>query len=235
MITKKENTVDRLKINIGILFKSPTEILSVGKMMITYSGGLSMILFLSRQLTGLLSQLLIFSMLIFSSVVVNSAVLPKMIEPQVGQSYYTRYNFKYEKGKHLATNYWRGEFVPFNTKVTLESMDKKKLVLDMDGVKINIVNVKKFTQRDIKEIASELLSPKKISLKGTSSDLAGDMQSGVMRLGMTKDQVLITRGYPPRHKTPSTKANTWVYWSSRFVQRSVVFEKGKLARGRGLY
>lgn len=178
--------------------------------------------------------LLVFNFL-GSSLVAQADILPEMIEPQEGQTYYTRYNFKFEKGRHVTTNYWRGELVPFNTKVTLVSLGGKKMVLDIDGVQVAFVNVKKFTKRSIEEIASELLAPKKISLKGVSGELSDDMEAGVMRLGMTKEQVLITRGYPPRHKTPSTKANTWVYWSSKFVQRSLVFQKGKLTRGRGLY
>ncbi|MGH1439871.1 MAG: hypothetical protein ACRBBR_07175 [Cellvibrionaceae bacterium] len=170
-----------------------------------------------------------------SSFATQAALLPKMIEPQEGQTYYTRYNFMFEKGRHVTTNYWRGELVPFNTKVTLVSLGGKKMVLDMDGVQITFVNVQKFTKRGIEKIASELLSPRKISLKGVSGELRDDMEAGIMRLGMTKEQVLMTRGYPPRHKTPSTKANTWRYWSSKFIQRSLVFQKGKLARGRGLY
>lgn len=181
------------------------------------------------------SQIMLAITLIASSLAAQSAILPKMIEPQEGQSYYTRYNFMFEKGRHVTTNYWRGELVPFNTKVTLVSMGRKKMVLDMDGVEITFVNAQKHTKRSMETIASELLSPKKLSLKGVSSELRSDMEAGVMRLGMTKEQVLITRGYPPRHKTSSTKANTWTYWSSKFIQRSLVFQKGKLTRGRGLY
>lgn len=167
--------------------------------------------------------------------VAHSAILPEQIEPQEGQSYYTRYNFWVEKEHHVTTNYSRGELIPFNTKVTLESIAGRNIVLDIDGRKITIINQQKHTQRDASAIASELLSPRKISLKGVAGELQDDMQAGIMRLGMTKEQVLMTRGYPPRHKTPSTKANTWVYWSSKFVQRSLVFEKGRLTRGRGLY
>jgi len=44
----------------------------------------------------------------------------------------------------------------------------------------------------------------------------------------------MTRGYPPRHKTPSLDGDTWVYWSSRFVHRTLVFQDGLLARGRSI-
>lgn len=179
--------------------------------------------------------LMLSALLAGNSSVSFAGLLPAQITPEVGSSYYTRYNFWVEKEKSPTTNYSRGELIPFNTKVTLEAVSKKKIVLNADGRKITLVNIRKHTQRDSAEIASELLSPKKISLSGISKSRQADMESGVLRLGMSKDQTIMTRGYPPRHKTPSIKANHWVYWTSRFVQRTVVFEQGKLARGRGLY
>ncbi len=191
---------------------------------------------ISKKLTAYTKQLLLALAIIALPVLTNAAdILPKMIEPQEGNEYYTRYNFKYEKGRHVTTNYWRGELIPINTKVTLVSMSKKRMVLDIDGQTVKFVNVKKHTKRGMEAIASELLSPKKIPLNKLSSELRSDIEEGILRLGMTKEQVLMTRGYPPRHKTPSTKANLWVYWSSKFVQRSLAFRKGKLTKGRGLY
>lgn len=180
--------------------------------------------------------LLLFTALIAGNSSVSMAdLLPEKISPEIGSSYFTRYNVWVEKEKSLTTNYSRGELIPFNTKVTLDAISAKKIVLNIDGRKITIVNVRKHTQRNTTEIASELLSANAISLSGVSESLQADMLSGVLRLGMSKDQALMTRGYPPRHKTPTIKANHWVYWTSRFVQRTVVFEGGKLTRGRGLY
>lgn len=177
----------------------------------------------------------LFALSLFISELAIAEIQPAAITPEAGQTYFTRYNFWVEKEKSAATNYARGELIPFNTQATLESVGKKKIVLNVDGRKLTIVNVRKHTQRDSAEIAAELLSPGKLSLGGIPTERRNDMESGILRLGMDKEQALITRGYPPRHKTPSTKANAWVYWSSRFVQQTVVFEDGKLTRGRGLY
>ena len=154
---------------------------------------------------------------------------------EVGQQYFTQYNIWVEKETHVTTNYSRGELIPLNTAVKVESIGGKTMLLDLDGRKIMIENVQKFTQRGIDTIAQELLGRSKVQLSGLSSDRRADIESGILRLGMTKEQAIMTRGYPPRHKTPSTKANNWVYWTSRFVQLTIVFENGKLTRGRGLY
>jgi hypothetical protein len=153
--------------------------------------------------------------------------------PEIGKTYFTQYNFKVENERHLTTNYWRGELIPLNSEVVLEVLSGNEMVIAIDGRRIRFENVRKFTLRNIEEIAEELLSPKKVDIPG-NSEQRDDIESGTLALGMTKEQVLMTRGYPPRHKTASTKASRWVYWSSRFVQLTLVFREGVLVEGRGL-
>lgn len=179
------------------------------------------------------SQVALVAFMAFASAVVSADILPEKITPEEGKEYYTRYNFKYEKNRHVTTNYWRGIFVPINTKVTLISLKKKKsLKLDIDGQIVTFVNARKHTQRSISEIAAELLSPTKISLKKVNPKFRDDLESGILRRGMTKEEVLITRGYPPRHRTPSTKSREWIYWDNRFLSGALVFDKdSKLLHG----
>ena len=49
---------------------------------------------------------------------------------------------------------------------------------------------------------------------------------GVVEEGMTKDQVQIAYGEPSRHRTPSMKADTWIYHESNAQTKRVVFKKG---------
>lgn len=172
------------------------------------------------------------AMAFVTAITLMSASLTANAAPPVkGEQYYTAYNFMIEKERHVTTNYWRSELIPINSKVTVDKLTKKKMVLDIDGRKITILNIKKHSKRTMAEIAEEMLSPKKTSIRGRFKE---DIKAGNLRVGMTKKQVIQTRGYPPAHKTPTTKSNLWVYWSSRFVQLSVAFEDGKLARARGV-
>jgi len=163
------------------------------------------------------------------------AVADNHTVPVEGKTYYTSYNFWVEKERHVTTNYSRGEMIPINTKATVESIGSKKMILDLDGRRITVRNVRKHTQRTTAEVASELLSETPINMANVPPAIRGDVESGLLRLGMSKEVAIMTRGYPPRHKTATTKANTWVYWSSKFVQLTIVFEKGVIARGRGLH
>ena len=38
------------------------------------------------------------------------------------------------------------------------------------------------------------------------------IEAGRIALGMTKEQVIVSVGYPPAHATPSMDAQTWKYW-----------------------
>ncbi len=176
----------------------------------------------------MIKRLLQLTTLLCTLAFANAAFAAKV---EIGKSYYTTHNFMFEKGRHVTTNYWRGEFVPVNTKVTVESMGKKKMVLSFKGTEVVILNKKAHTKRSMQEVADRMLSSKKVAVGGK---FAKDMKFGELRLGMTKQQVLKTRGYPPAHKTFSTESDRWIYWSSKFVQRTLVFENNKLVAGRGI-
>lgn len=167
---------------------------------------------------------------IFSSILMFTN-LATAATPEVGQTYFTQHNFLFEKGRHITTNYGRGELVPVNSEVTVKSIRRNKMVLTFQGQEITIDNVTKHTMKSLEEVGDLLLSSSRVNVGG---NFANDIRLGVMRLGMTKAEVIMTRGYPPAHKTVSTESDLWVYWNSRFVQMSLAFENGKLARGRGL-
>lgn len=151
--------------------------------------------------------------------------------PEVGKTYFTKHNFMFEKGNHITTNYSRGELVPVNSEVQVKSIRGNKMVLTFNGQDITIENAAKYTKKSIEEVGDRLLSTTPVNVTGK---FAKEIRFGEMRLGMTKDEVIMTRGYPPAHKTISTESDLWTYWSSRFVQLSIVFEDGKLVQGRGL-
>lgn len=188
-----------------------------------------------RSCAKALAALLISLTCILGSGANADGIQPVLIEPEVGKQYFTRYSFKEEKGKHNTTNYWRGNLVPINSRVKLLSMGRKKMAIELEnGSRVTFINVSKYTKRRMIEIASELLSPVQIPLDGLKSSIREGILSGDMRLGMNKEQVIMARGHPPRHKTPSIDNDIWTYWSSKFVKRTVVFDNGVLSEGRGL-
>ena len=165
------------------------------------------------------------------------SIAPPKIHPVVGKEYFTRYTFFEEKNEHITTNYSRGSIVPINTPVKLVSMSGSQLVLKRTdtGQDVKVKNEDKYTKKSIPEIASLMLSEQKTPLEKLPEVVAAAVRNGEMRKGMTKELVLMTRGYPPAHETPSIDGDRWVYWSSRFVKLTIVFSDGRLSEGRGIF
>lgn len=61
------------------------------------------------------------------------------------------------------------------------------------------------------------------------------IDKGELKKGMGKAAVLMAYGYPPQHMTPSTKVNSWSYWTSKFQRIEVRFnKKGRIYKIVGL-
>lgn len=165
------------------------------------------------------------------------SITPAPVSPVVGQNYFTRYTFHEEKNEHSTTNYARGPVVPINTPVQFVSMSGEKLTLKRldTGQEIKVENVEKYTKKPISQIAALMLSAEQTPLDLLPTEVAAAVRNGEMRRGMTKEVLIMARGYPPAHETASVESDRWVYWSSRFVKQTVVFVNGRLTEGRGLY
>jgi hypothetical protein len=164
------------------------------------------------------------------------SIAPAMVDPVVGHDYFLRFSLYHERNKHPTTNYARGTLVPINTPVKFVSMSKDIIVLRRSdtGEELKVENVQKFSKKSLVQIARIMLSEEKTPLDKLPGKLAGAIRSGQLIRGMTKEQVLMARGYPPAHETPSLDGDRWTYWSSRFANHAIVFVEGRLADGRGV-
>jgi hypothetical protein len=70
-----------------------------------------------------------------------------------------------------------------------------------------------------------ITSPQPVSLdRLTGSDRKG-VTDGKVYVGMSKQGVMTTLGYPAVHKTPSLDSNSWTYWKNRFRTMRVEFDQ----------
>lgn len=156
--------------------------------------------------------------------------------PEIGHEYYLAHCLKFDGDSASAVNYWRGTLLPINTKVKLVAMDSDRLVLHVldTGETVKVNNKLSLTRKTVPEIAQRMLSPRPIDLSSFDRSTRAAIKSGILQLGMTREQVVMARGYPPGEKTPDLDLNRWVYWSSRFIHQTLLFSDGVLARGRGI-
>jgi hypothetical protein len=82
------------------------------------------------------------------------------------------------------------------------------------------------------EYINLITSSTPVSLAHFSAVDRKGIEAGDVYIGMTKEGVLTALGYPPRHRTSSLDANTWIYWRNRFMTMSVEFDaNGKVRSG----
>ena len=73
------------------------------------------------------------------------------------------------------------------------------------------------------------------SLETWSSDVQDAVRNGRLAPGMTKEQVLMARGYPPYHRTPGgVESDEWLYYDTRARTTRIRFEDGKLVNLQSL-
>jgi hypothetical protein len=153
--------------------------------------------------------------------------------PVVGQTRYTCCNIHYEKDEIVDANYQVGTLIPFGTRVQILDVRDDRIKFQADGAPpiTWFVRFGKGTPIDtylsqmFPESDPKLKLPKKLAAKTRKS-----METGTVEPGMTRDQVLMTLGYPPTHRTPSLSAPSWHYWRNRWAQFDVYFEGDKVDR-----
>jgi len=149
---------------------------------------------------------------------------------------YTAYNIWYEHpNKVYSTGYQKGTMLPAGSEITNVKV-KRKVVLFIDKhtqTKFKIIFMRKHHPGlGIKEFANRLITTKDFATmtKGFTKADVEAIKAGKIRPGMSKEAVLVSVGYPPEIRTPSTKLDTWVYWRDRFRNYPVTFTNEKVVR-----
>lgn len=144
--------------------------------------------------------------------------------------YYTQRNLWIYKGNSSTLNYAVDALVPVNSKVTLDREGRKKLQLTLvdSGVHFTIVLAKKYTHVSMDEIKSRMLGKQPVNLDTFSKTDREGIKTGQVRPGMTREGVLVARGYPPDHATLSLDSDQWKYWQTRWNTILVLFDGGKV-------
>jgi hypothetical protein len=178
---------------------------------------------------------------------------PAVPNPLVGQTRYTCCNMHYERPKIDDTNYQKGALIPFGTAVQIVEVRKNTVTFQPVGhPEITLVqrwsrktqSMDEFMSRvfvaddphsRLRPSAAPTSGKKKDKRAGAERDGKSDsvrrlIEQGAVEEGMTREQVLMSLGYPPVHRTPSLDTPAWTYWENRWVTFVVHFEGDKVSR-----
>jgi len=157
------------------------------------------------------------------------------VQSMIGGEYFTRHALRQENNKWRSTNYGRGTLIPVNTKVRVDDITSStiRLTIVASGEALKLSNIEKYTGGGVDLLAERTLSTEPTDLSGF--EFQKEIKVGRLRLGMTKEEAILARGYPPVHRTYSTEDDRWIYQQNRFATQTVVFAEGKLIEGRDIY
>jgi len=144
---------------------------------------------------------------------------------------YTQVPMWTERNRVYGTNYSRGLLIPINSKVKILEANSKEIIFEWNGQKITYLVYTKHTHANTSEMLERLFAKKPVNLSKYKHAKA--IKNANVLIGMTKKEVLLARGYPPFHATPSLDADQWKYWHHKFSTAYVVFKNGKVLGVRG--
>lgn len=152
------------------------------------------------------------------------------------KTFHTAVNLWFDKtGKITTTNYHDGTLLPLGTKVVInkvyDNFSAGHEIRFIDNhTKNYTIELTRHVEKDttIWDVLEKYFieqDPKRAGgfLGTLKTEEAANVDSGMIKVGMTKAEVLMAYGYPPSHRTPDLEANKWTYWASEDIKKTVYF------------
>lgn len=169
--------------------------------------------------------------------VVLSGCTTTRVGPPAGTTCYTKANIWYTTPSDIkSTNYHMGAMIPFGTKVTIDDIDRKRLVFTTENsMRCTIIYMQRHSTISLLEHFHRYFSETNPRSRGSMFEGFSDMEKqnvkkGNVATGMCKEAVLASYGYPPSHATPELNVDYWRYWVIGRQQVSVYFFDDKVSR-----
>jgi len=156
-----------------------------------------------------------------------AAAPPEVLRQWQAQPRFTCCNMHYEnRGSLTDANYFVGAALPAGTPASVEAIHDRALTFRAgSGDLFTITQVYGVDQESADRFFGKLLvemdpRPGIAAFPPAVRDAIAD---GRVEVGMTREQVLLSLGYPPTHRTASLDMTTWTYWYNRWRTYQVQF------------
>ncbi|AKJ27548.1 hypothetical protein [Caldimonas brevitalea] len=114
--------------------------------------------------------------------------------------------------------------IPAGTPVKVTGFGRHRVLVEIEGSKQAIGNDYSRTM-DLNTFASRYVTAQdpKAKLNGYPKKVREAIEAGRLQPGMTREQVLMSVGYPVSSENPQLDAKVWRFWRSSFAEFQVVF------------
>jgi hypothetical protein len=136
---------------------------------------------------------------------------------------YTCCNFHYSNDWINDGNYAELPMIPAGTPIKLKSIDRYIAYVEIDGKKFRLGLDYGRTLETTEQWANKLIvkDDPKARLATYSPAVRKAIQSGQLMHGMTKEQVIMSVGYPMTNENPRLDVPFWRYWRSSWGEYKV--------------
>ena len=128
------------------------------------------------------------------------------------QKVYTQMNMWASPATVTTTNYSVGFKIPVNSMVFYEGVNSKQVKFTYNDKVFYLRNVPKYSQLTMDGVLDRYFNTQKVDLSKFSKAEQDAIKAGNVIKGMSKEAVLVARGYPPAHATPDLSMDEWTYW-----------------------
>jgi hypothetical protein len=138
---------------------------------------------------------------------------------------YTCCNFHYEKDWISDANWRYLPMIPAGAKIKVLDYGSNRAAVEIDGKPMRIGHDYGRREEKLEQFIAKLVvkNDPKAKIAKYPEKVRNAIKSGSVIPGMTREQVIISAGYPPTHKTPSLDSSVWNMWASRTGRYEVHF------------
>jgi hypothetical protein len=158
------------------------------------------------------------------------ALSPQVLQTYQNRTLYTCCNIRYETPDINDANYAVGTIVPLGSPAQVQSAARNTVTIVAAGTTLRLQHTYGREQESFQQYLDKLLVAEdpRLKLAHFSRSVQEAIQEGRVEKGMTREQVLMSLGYPPTHRTPSLSASSWTYWYNHWVTYQVAFDSAGL-------
>jgi len=155
----------------------------------------------------------------------QKALPPETVNQYKAKMLYTCCNIHYEKEDINDANYYVGNLLPLGTQAQVLDAGRNSISFMADAHKFNLAHSYGTDQESFQQYLDKVLVTvdPNTRLATYSAAVQSAIRESRVEQGMTREQVIMSIGYPATHRTPSLDSNEWTYWYNRFVTYKVVF------------
>jgi hypothetical protein len=150
---------------------------------------------------------------------------------------YTCCNLHYDKDRISDVNWTHAPMIPAGAKIRVLGYGTNEANVEIDDRPYVIAHEYGRKQESVEQFVKKLVVPAspKAKIASWPPPVRSAIEKGTVVNGMTREQVIVSVGYPPTHRTPTLDAPMWQHWQSRAGRFEVYWgADGKVERTVGV-